>query len=84
MMSFWVGVRSRGRWGSDGVDDGFAVEAHQVDVLHVLAEAIHILQVGVNGVEALHTCCAGCNDHLLTGAHQFHTALGNAGLQSRV
>ena len=65
MMSFWVGVRSHGRWGSDGVDDGFAVEAHQVDVLHVLAEAVHILQVGIDGVEALHACGAGGNDHLL-------------------
>ena len=55
-----------------GVDDGFAVEAHQVDVLDILAEAVHILQVGVDGVEALHACCAGGNDHLLAGTHQLN------------
>ena len=64
-----------------GVDDGFAVEAHQVDVLDVLAEAVHVLQVGENGVEALHACCAGCNDHLLTGAHQLDAGAGDVGLQ---
>ena len=64
-----------------GVDDGFAVEAHQVDVLDILAEAIHILQVGVNGVEALHTGGAGGNDHLLTGAHQLDAGAGDVGLQ---
>ena len=64
-----------------GVDDGFAIEAHQVDVLHVLAEAVHILQVGVNGVEALHTGGAGGNDHLLAGTHQLDAGAGDVGLQ---
>ena len=64
-----------------GVDDGFAIEAHQVDVLHVLAEAVHILQVGEDGVEALHACCAGGNDHLLAGTHQLDAGAGDVGLQ---
>ena len=64
-----------------GVDDGLAIEAHQVDVLDVLAEAVHVLRVGEDGVEALHACCAGCNDHLLTGAHQLNAGAGDVGLQ---
>ena len=63
------------------IDDGLAIEAHQVDVLHVLAEAVHILQVGVNGVEALHTRRAGGNDHLLAGTHQLNAGAGDVGLQ---
>ena len=63
------------------IDDGFAIEAHQVDVLHVLAEAIHIFQVGVDGVEALHTRRAGGNDHLLAGTHQLDAGAGDVGLQ---
>ena len=64
-----------------GVDDGFAIEAHQVDVLHVLAEAVHVLQVGEDGIEALHACGAGCNDHLLAGTHQLDAGAGDVGLQ---
>ena len=64
-----------------GVDDGFAIEAHQVDVLDVLAEAVHVLQVGEDGVEALHACGAGGNDHLLAGTHQLDAGAGDVGLQ---
>ena len=52
-----------------------------MDGLDILTEAFHILQVRINGIEALHASGAGCDDHVLAGAHQLHAGAGDVGLQ---
>ena len=47
----------------------------------VLFEHNTIGLFGEDGVEALHTCCTGGNDHLLAGTHQLNAGAGDVGLQ---
>ena len=63
------------------VDDGFAVKAHQMNGLDILAEALHVIKVRVHGVKALHTGSTGGDDHVLACAHQFNAGARDVGLQ---
>ena len=52
------------------IDDRFSVKSHQVDILYILTEAIHIIQIGINGIKALYACGSCCDYHILSCSHE--------------
>ena len=63
------------------VDDGFSIKPHQVDILNILTETIHIIQICVYSIKALYTSCSCCDHHVLSCSHELDSSSGNVCLK---
>ena len=63
------------------VDDGFSIKSHQVDILYILTETIHIIKVCVYGIKALYTSCSCCDHHVLSCSHELDSGSGDVCLK---
>ena len=63
------------------INTGLSIEAHVMNRLNILTEALHIIEVRPYGIEALYASGTCSDDHLLTGTHELNAGTGDVCLQ---